>query len=78
MQQMRIMKGESQKPAIRVSESTKKRLEAIGRMGDTYEDVIIRLLDDREKEITVSKKHSEIGKSGIENPRIATLEPILA
>jgi hypothetical protein len=76
MQQIRIMKAESQKPAIRVSESTKKRLEAIGRMGDTYEDVIIRLLDERE--IDSAKKDPEIGKSGIQNPQIATPEPILA
>lgn len=30
---------------IKLSENTKKRLEAVGKMGDTYEDVIIKMLD---------------------------------
>jgi uncharacterized protein Veg len=30
---------------IKLSEATKKRLEERGKMGDTYEDVIIKLLD---------------------------------
>jgi hypothetical protein len=45
-----IMKSEPQKPAIRISEATKRRLEKMGKMGDTYEDVIIMLLDKFEKE----------------------------
>ena len=31
--------------AIKVSKATKNRLEEHGKMGDTYEDVIIKLLD---------------------------------
>jgi hypothetical protein len=31
--------------AVKVSKATKKRLEEYGKMGDTYEDVIIKLLD---------------------------------
>ena len=34
---------------IKLSEATKKRLEKHGKMGDTYEDVIIKLLDMAEK-----------------------------
>ena len=30
---------------IKLSEATKKRLKERGKMGDTYEDVIIKLLD---------------------------------
>lgn len=30
---------------IKLSEATKKRLEERGKMGDTYEEVIIKLLD---------------------------------
>lgn len=34
---------------IRISKTTAKRLKALGRMGESYEDVISRLIDEHEK-----------------------------
>jgi hypothetical protein len=34
---------------IKLSKTTKKRLESHGKMGDTYEDVIVKLLDEKEE-----------------------------
>ena len=33
-----------QKPKIVISEETKKKLDKIGNKGDTYEDIIVRLI----------------------------------
>jgi hypothetical protein len=43
------MKGESQKPAIRVSEETKDRIANFGRAGESLETALIRILDKAEK-----------------------------
>ena len=43
------MKGESQKPAIRVSEETKDRIANFGRAGESLETALIRVLDKAEK-----------------------------
>jgi hypothetical protein len=40
---------ESVYSGIRLSEATKKRLKERGKMGETYEDVILRLLDATEE-----------------------------
>ena len=41
------MVEERENSTIKLTKTTKRRLEKIGRMGDSYEDVIIRLLDER-------------------------------
>lgn len=38
---------------IAIREETKKRLDAVGNKGDTYEDVIVKLLDCCEEKINV-------------------------
>jgi predicted DNA-binding protein len=46
------MKGESQKPAIRVSEETKDRIANFGKAGESLETALIRALD-------IAEKHKE-------------------
>lgn len=53
---MVCMKGESQKPAIRVSEETKDRIANFGKAGESLETAIIRALDKAEK---CDKEHSK-------------------
>jgi hypothetical protein len=50
------MKGESQKPAVRMSEETKARLSKHGFAGESLETALIRVLDKAEK---YDKEHSE-------------------
>lgn len=39
------MKKNKQKPKIVVSIQTKKKLDSLGKKGDTYEDIILALLN---------------------------------
>jgi hypothetical protein len=45
-----VVSMQSTQSSIRLSEDTKKRLEKIGKMHETYEDVILKLLAYYEKE----------------------------
>ncbi|MGD0952879.1 MAG: hypothetical protein ABR985_10905 [Methanotrichaceae archaeon] len=56
MDDMVCMKGEPQKPAIRVSEETKARIANFGKAGESLETALIRALDKAEK---YDKEHSK-------------------
>lgn len=49
MEDVPFMKGEPQKPAIRVSEETKDRIANFGKAGESLETALIRVLDKAEK-----------------------------
>jgi len=48
--------------AVRVSEDVHKRLSKLGKMGDTYNDVIERLLNEYEKHIDKIEAEEELEK----------------
>lgn len=48
--------------AVRVSEDVHKRLSKLGKMGDTYNDVIERLLNEYEEHMEVIEAEEEIEK----------------
>jgi len=45
---------------IKLSKATQKRLKEYGKMGDSFEDVLIRLLDDREEHEVESKEEKYV------------------
>jgi hypothetical protein len=53
------MKGDSQKPAIRVSEETKDRIANFGRAGESLETALIRALDKAE---AYDKEHDKVAR----------------
>ena len=42
---------EKQKPKVAISEKLKKKLDSLGNKGDTYEDIIWRLIENAKKRI---------------------------
>jgi len=45
---------------IKLSKATQKRLKEHGRIGDSFEDVLIKLLDDREVHEAESKEEKDV------------------
>ena len=43
-----MTKEKARRPNIAISPSTKERLEKIGKFGETYDDIIRRMLDEKE------------------------------
>lgn len=45
----KLLKGEEKKKVLKISASTHRRLEILGAKGDSFDDILIRLLDEAGK-----------------------------